>query len=106
MSTPQPPPDQLPGLEVPTPPAGDLAAAVARSVAAAQLDARDEGTGQLAVACARAVDAAGRRGDPYAVAAAGRELRETLIRLRLDPQARHGADAGEVADFLAGLGAT
>lgn len=86
--------------------AGPLQAAIARSVAAAQLDDRDEGAGALAVACARAVDLAHYRRDPYAVAAAARELREQLIRLRLDPQARLGADAGGVEKWLEQLQAT
>lgn len=94
--------DQLP-LDVKPPELGYVGKAVQASVEAAALDSRDKGAGALAVACARAVDTAQRRGDPYAVAAAARELRETLIRLRLDPVARLGNDAGQLQTWLAGL---
>ena len=95
---------QLPGLTVDPGPLGTVGQAVQRSVAAAALDDRDEGAGALAVSLARAVDAGHRRGDPYAVATAGRELREQLQRLRLDPVSRLGNDAGGVTAFLASLG--
>lgn len=95
--------DQLPGLAVPEQPAAALQTAVAAAVKAASLDDRDAGMAALAVSCARAVDLAHGRRDPYAVATAARELRETLIRLRLDPASRMGADAGSVEGFLASL---
>ena len=100
--------EALPGLDNPhagTPP-GWLQAKVTEAVAAAQLDDRDKGMAGLAIACARAVDLAQGRGDPYAVASAARELRETLVRLRMDPASRMGNDAGNVEAWLAGLGAT
>lgn len=98
--------DTLPGLSVPEGKAGPTQDAVAKAIEAAQLDDRDKGAGALALACARAVDLAHYRRDPYAVAAAARELRETLARLKLDPTAREGADAGKVEEWLAGLGAS
>lgn len=100
--------EALPGLDDPhagTAP-GWLQATVTAAVKAAQLDDRDRGMGGLAIACARAVDLAQGRGDPYAVASAARELRETLVRLRMDPASRMGNDAGNVESWLAGLGAT
>lgn len=83
-------------------PVGAVETAVRRSLEAAALDDRDRGAGELAAACARAVDLAGGRRDPYAVAAAARELRETLNRLKLDPTAREDA-AGGLDDLLADL---
>ncbi|UUW92678.1 hypothetical protein [Pimelobacter simplex] len=86
---------------------GPTEKAVRKALTAAALDDRDHGTAELAAQMARAVDVASRvRRDPYAVAAAGRELAQVLTRLRLDPASRLGGDAGEVAEFLAGLGAT
>lgn len=84
---------------------GYLQAEVTKAVAAAALDERDAGMGALAVACARAVDLAHYRRDPYAVASAARELRETLVRLRMDPASRMGQDAGGVEKWLESLGA-
>lgn len=46
----------------------------------------DQGAVALAVALARAVDRGAH--DPFAVAAAGRELSALLARLRLDPESR------------------
>lgn len=77
--------------------------AVAASVEAAKLDPRDAAMGALAVECGTAVDVGSRRLDPYAVAAAARELRETLIRLRLDPVSREGSD-DDLTRLLAELG--
>lgn len=96
---------QLDGLTVPEPPARATEQAVRDSVKAAQLDDRDAGAAQLAIQTARAVDLAIVRKDPYAVAQAGRELSAQLHRLRLDPVSRQGSDAGEVAGWLAQLGA-
>lgn len=98
--------EQLPGLQVDAGKAGYCQTMVAAAVDAASLDDRDKGMGALAIACARAVDLAQVRRDPYAVASAARELRETLTRLRMDPAARVGADAGNVEKWLAGLEAT
>lgn len=108
MSEREPADPALPGLETgPTGgKAGYLQAQVTAAIEAAQLDDRDKGMGALAIACARAVDLAHGRRDPYAVASAARELRETLVRLRMDPASRLGADAGNVEKWLAGLGAT
>lgn len=83
---------------------GATEAAVRKSLTDAALDTRDHGAGELAAQCARAVDvAANVRRDPYGVAAAARELREQLIRLRLDPVARLGNDAGQLQTFLDSL---
>jgi len=73
-------------------PAFMVEAAVRRSLRAAA-DAQlvgelDAAAGALAAGCARAIDFGLKRRDPYAVAAAARELRETLIRLKLDPTSR------------------
>lgn len=93
-------------LDVPPQPAGTLEQHVRVAVAAACLDDRDKGMGELACSCARAVDLAHGRRDPYAVASAARELRETLVRLRMDPASRMGADAGNAEAWLAQLGAS
>lgn len=63
--------------------AAALTAAVTQGVVDADLD---QGAAALAVSLARAVDMGSR--DPYAVAAAGRELSALLARLRLDPESR------------------
>lgn len=52
----------------------------------------DAAAGALAAGCARAIDFGLKRRDPYAVAAAARELRETLVRLKLDPASRDTGD--------------
>lgn len=84
---------------------GPTELAVRASLAAGALEDRDAGAGELAAQLARAVDVAQRvRRDPYAVATAGRELREQLARLRLDPVSRDGNDAGELATWLQQLG--
>lgn len=98
--------ETLPGLTVPAGQAGHTQAAVQRAIAAAQLDDRDGGMAALAEACARAVDLGHGRRDPYAVASAARELRETLMRLKLDPVSREGNDAGGVEAWLKTLEAT
>lgn len=98
--------EQLAGLDVPDQPAQALEVAVREAITAASLDDRDKGMAGLAISCARAVDLAHGRRDPYAIATAARELRETLVRLRLDPASRMGADAGGVESWLAGLEAT
>lgn len=64
----------------------------------------DRGMAALAVELGRAIDTASRRLDPYGVAAAARELRETLVRLQLDPVSRADAADGQLADLLADLG--
>lgn len=95
--------EQLDGLELPEAKARATEAAVRASVAAAQLEDRDRGAGELAIQQARAVDLGMTRRDPYAVAAAGRELSAQLQRLRLDPVSRLGNDAGDVATWLEAL---
>ena len=100
--------DALPGLDTTAQLQGQpgyLQTQVTQAVNAAALDDRDKGMGALAVACARAVDLAHYRRDPYAVASAARELRETLVRLRMDPASRMGQDAGGVEAWLQQLGA-
>lgn len=78
-------------------------AAVAQAVEAARLDARDVAAAALAVELGRSVDVASGRRDPYGVATAARELRETLARLGLDPAARQGAAPDGPAAVLAWL---
>jgi hypothetical protein len=98
--------EALPGLgdvAATTTNAGYLQRHVAAAIVAAELDDRDKGMGALAEACAWAVDLAHYRRDPYAVAAAARELRETLVRLRMDPASRLGNDAGQVETWLESL---
>lgn len=87
------------GLDVPVR-QGPVELAVRASVEAAQLDDRDKGAGELAAAAARFVDLAGGRRDPYAGAATVREASLILTRLRLDPESRDGADAGQIERWL------
>lgn len=56
----------------------------------------------LARAQARGVDAAEQERNTWALAAIGRELRETLIRMRMDPVSR-GANRDELVTFLRSL---
>jgi hypothetical protein len=85
-------------------PIGPTERAVRAALAAAALDDRDKGAGELAAQHARAVDVAQRaRRDPYGVAAAGQQLLNALVELRLTPKQRLGNDAGELATFLQGL---
>lgn len=56
----------------------------------------------LARAQARGVDAAEQERNTWALAAIGRELRETLIRMRMDPVSR-GANRDELVNFLRDL---
>lgn len=76
--------------------------AVSRSLAIARVEGKvdqlDDGACALAVELARAVDIANRRTDPFAAAAAGRELREQLGRLRLDPGSRGEARTDDPFD--------
>jgi hypothetical protein len=85
-------------------PARMVEAAVRRSLKAAAdaglLGEVDAAAGALAAGCARAVDVGLTRNDPYAVAAAARELRETLVRLKLDPTSRDGGDGDEFGALL------
>lgn len=76
--------------------AGPVELATRRALAAAKLPATSEGLGELAIAAAKAVDVASRRADPYAIAAAGRELRETFGRIGM------GAAAPAAGDGLPG----
>jgi hypothetical protein len=80
--------------------------AVGRAIAAAQrehdVDAKlDGGMAALARELGRAVDQAGLKRDAYGVAAASRELREVLGRMRLDPTARRGGTDAEQAALAA-----
>lgn len=85
---------------------GRVEAALERAITAARRDRAltdaDAGAVALARAQARGVDGAEAGRNPWALAALGRELRETLIRLRLDPVAR-GPGRESVAEFLAAL---
>src|SRR5262245_2207711 len=65
----------------------------------------DAGMVTLARTLARAIDeAASGGGDRWLLARLTGELRETLIRLRLDPVSR-GTDRNEFADLVAAMGA-
>lgn len=95
------PPPELPGLgpDVGLGKPRRVERAVRASTEAAQLDTRDAAAAALAAELGRAVDVASMRNDPYGVAAAARELREQLTRLRLDPAAR-GDNAHDFAAWL------
>lgn len=80
--------------------------ATAEAVAAARLDDVDKAGAALAVELARAVDVASGRKDPYGVATAARELRETLTRLRLDPASRESTGTNGDLSWLDALGPT
>lgn len=80
--------------------------ATARAVEAARLDDVDQAGAALAVELARAVDVASTRKDPYGVATAARELRETLTRLRLDPASRESTGTNGDLSWLDALGPT
>lgn len=86
-------------------PVGGMEAACKAATTAAGLGTVDAAAVQLAVELGRAVDLGNARRDPYAVAAAGRELREQLARLKLDPASREGGPAGDVEAFLRDLAA-
>lgn len=75
------------------------------AVKAARLDDVDQAAAALAVELGRAVDVASTRKDPYGVATAARELRETLTRLRLDPASRESNRTDDVS-WLDALGPT
>lgn len=79
---------------------GPTERAVRSAIAGAQLDDRDAGGAEVACQQARAIDAAQAKGRDYAIAQLSRELREQLMRLRLDPASRLGNDAGEIAGWL------
>lgn len=85
---------------------GRVEVALDRAITAARdaksLSALDAAIITLARAQARGVDAAEGARDTWALAAIGRELRETLIRMRLDPASR-GVGADGLAEFLAAL---
>ena len=99
-------PDQPPAASLPSGAQGPVERAVRASIASASLSPLDAGAAELAAAQARAVDAAlAGKPNPYAVAAAGRELSTQLARLNLDPASRSatpGADE-EWAKFQKGL---
>lgn len=83
---------------------GRVERATLESVRAAGLESTDAAAAALAVELARAVDvAATGRSPAYAVSTAARELRECLIRLRLDPTSRGASAADPVSEFLASL---
>ena len=76
------------------------------AVKAARLDDVDQAAAALAVELGRAVDVASTRKDPYGVATAARELRETLTRLRLDPASRESTGTNGDLSWLDALGPT
>lgn len=85
---------------------GRVERAINTAIAAARRDGAlidvDTGALTLARSQARGVDMAEGARDVWALARIGGELRETLIRLRLDPVSR-GASRDQLADFLASL---
>lgn len=85
---------------------GRVERAINTAIAAARRDGAlidvDTGALTLARSQARGVDLAEAARDVWALARIGGELRETLIRLRLDPVSR-GATRDQLADFLASL---
>ncbi len=85
---------------------GRVESAVNKAITAARrqnlVDDLDGALITLARAQARAVDVAEAARDVWALSRAGGELRESLIRLRLDPTSR-GAFRDDVAGFLADL---
>lgn len=66
----------------------------------------DAAAAALARELAAAVDVAARKQDVWAVAQSGRQLSEQLIRLGLDPRARHTGPSDAVADALRELAQT
>jgi hypothetical protein len=80
------------------------AAAIRAAKAEDKLGKLDDGVCALAVELARAVDVGALKQDPYAIATAGRELREVMSRLKLDPTSRGLRPDDPLSDFLAGLG--
>lgn len=79
--------------------ATDMAIRTARQ--SGLLEDADAGAYTLARELARTIDyAAAVKHDPYAVAAASRELREVLASLKLTPRARDGAASGELEQLL------
>lgn len=94
-------------FNLPAPKKGRVEAGLDRAIIAARaakgLTDVDAAIVTLARAQARGVDAAEGARDTWALAAIGRELRETLTRMRLDPASR-GAGVDGLAEFLAALG--
>lgn len=94
-------------FELPNGRRGRVESAVNAAVRAARaeqtINALDAGLVTLARAQARAVDVAEAKRDVWALARAGGELRESLIRLRLDPTSRGVGRDSSVADFLASI---
>ena len=88
-------PDQPSPAAPPVGAQGPVERAVRASIQAAELNPVDQAAGELAAAMARAVDAAvSGKPNPYAVAAAGRELSTQLARLNLDPASRGAEGSG------------
>ena len=79
-----------------------VSSAVIRARRDGSLGTVDDGLIALARAQARAVDLAEGARDLWALARVGGELRETLVRLRLDPTSR-GANRDSLTDFLRSL---
>jgi hypothetical protein len=77
--------------------------AVRRARADELISSLDDAMVTLARAQARAVDVAEAARDVWALARAGGELRETLIRLRLDPTSRGVVTRDGMAEFLADI---
>jgi hypothetical protein len=106
MSPTPPVPDGelFPAADADTGRQGPTERAVRAALAAAALDDRDKAAGELAAQHARAVDVAQRvRVDPYGVAAAGQQLLNALVELRMTPKQRLGNDAGELTTWLQGI---
>ena len=81
-------------------PAGRVELAVQQAIAVADIDPQDQGAALAAVELARGMDEIARgpmKGKAYGLAAIGKELREQLARLKLDPEARDTADGADAA---------
>jgi hypothetical protein len=94
-------------FELPAGRRGRVESAVNAAVRAARAESTigelDAGLVTLARAQARAVDLAEAAREVWALARIGGELRESLIRLRLDPTSRGVGRDSSVADFLASI---
>jgi hypothetical protein len=99
--------DEAPLFELPAGRRGRVETAVNASVRQARTDGTitdiDNGLVTLARALARAVDHAEATREVWALARVAGQLRETLIRLRLDPTTRAGVNRDSVTDFLRSL---
>lgn len=83
--------------------AGAMQLAVIAALAAVDLEPVDQMLAQLALECARAIDFANAKADPYAFSQPAAQLRDTLVLLQLDPKSRGAGSGDPFDDFIAGL---